>query len=144
MASVTLWTGLPNVIRAYEGASQSYKKGDLLKAHANGLVVIGTSAAFFAIALEDATGTTSKATAIDLIRADNVYVMSAAGATTTAQTNVYEESDVTFTLGAHTLAANTTSGNDAIILGLHPEDGAKLAGRYLVRFLASVVYANHA
>lgn len=144
MASVTIYSGLPNVIRAYEGASQSYKKGDLVKAHANGLVVIGTAAAFFGIALEDATGTTSTATAVDLIRADNIYVMNAAGATTTAQTNVYEESDITFTVGAHTLAANTTSGVDAIIMGLHPGDGAKLGGRYLVRFLDSVIYGNHA
>ena len=146
MASVYLWSGEPNVIKALEGAAQgsAYKKGDLVKAHANGLIVVGTAASFIGVAQEDPTNTTSTVTSIDLLRADNIYVMRAAGGTTTNQTDVYEESDITFTAGAHTLAANTTSGVDAIILGLHPEDGAKAGGRYLVRFVHTVIYGNHA
>lgn len=144
MASVTLYSGKPNVIKALEGASQStaYDKGDLVKAHADGYIVVGTAGAFFAVALEDPTGVTGTVTEVDMLSADNIYVMTGHG--TTNQSDVYAKSDVTFTPGAHVLADNTTSGADAIIVGLHPEDGAKAGGRYLCRFLASVIYGNAA
>jgi hypothetical protein len=128
----------PQRIRALEGtATQTFEAGDLVKWEAAGRVVIATGGNQCAIALNDATGTAGTAMEIELLDPVTLYVAHAASGTTTDQADVGAESDFTYTAGAHTLASNTTAGSDAIIVDLHPADGAKLAGRYIIRFMAA-------
>ena len=132
----------PIIIRAQEGtATQTFDAGDLVKWEAAGRFIIGTSGAFTAIARKDATGTAATVLEFELIDPNQIYVMTASD--TTAQVDVGNKFDVTFTAGAHTVA-DSASGADGIIVGLHPEDGPKEDGRYLVRFLSTVVLANYA
>jgi hypothetical protein len=144
MASVERYdaTYSPQIIRLLEGtATQSFDNGDLVKWEAAGRVVIGTTGAFFGIARTDATGTANTTIEVELIDPNQIYVMTASD--TTAQVDVGNKFDVTFTATAHTVA-DSASGADGIIVSLHPEDGAKASGRYLVRFLSTVVLGNYA
>ena len=132
----------PIIIRAQEGtATQTFDAGDLVKWEAAGRFVIGTSGAFTAIARKDATGTAATVLDFEFIDPNQIYVMTASD--TTAQVDVGNKFDVTFTAGAHTVA-DSAGGADGIIVGLHPEDGPKEGGRYLVRFLSTVVLGNYA
>ena len=132
----------PIILPAQEGtATQTFEDGDLVKWEAAGRFVIGTAAAFTAIARKDATGTAATVLEFELIDPNQIYVMTASD--TTAQVDVGNKFDITFTAGAHTVA-DSGSGADGIIVGLHPEDGPKEDGRYLVRFLSTVVLANYA
>ena len=142
MASVEVYsyTTPPNIINMQEGTtSGSFGIGDLVKGDTSGQVVIGTAAAFFGIARKGYTGTAGTIIPVELLSPDILYVMRAASSTTTAQANVGEEFAVTFTASAHTVAVNTTSGNDGIVYQLHPTDGVKAGGRYIVKFLPTVI-----
>ena len=132
----------PIIIRAQEGtATQTFKAGDLVKSEAAGRFVIGTTGAFTAIARQNATGTAGTVLEFELIDPNQIYVMTASD--TTAQVDVRNKFDITFTVGAHTVA-DSGSGKDGIIVELHPEDGPKASGRYLVRFLSTVVLGDYA
>ena len=132
----------PIMLRAQEGtATQAFKEGDLVKWEAAGRFVIGTSEAFTAIARKNATGTAATVLDFEFIDPNQIYVMTASD--TTAQVDVGNLFSITFTVGAHTVA-DSGSGVDGIIVGLHPEDGPKASGRYLVRFLSTVVLGNYA
>lgn len=132
----------PIVFHALEGtAGQTFKAGDLVKWEAAGRFVIGTAGAFTAIALQDATGVADTVLEFELIDPNQIYVMTASD--TTAQVDVGSKFNITFTPGAHTVLDSAT-GVDGIIIGLHPEDGPKAGGRYLVRFLHSVVLEQNA
>ena len=140
MASIEVYQygAAPQVIEALEGTTaQTFAIGDLVKWEAAGRVVIATSGNQCAIARKAATGTQDAKLQIELLDPITLYVARAASATTTAQLDVGAESDFTYTIGGHTLATNTTSGADAIIVQLHPADGLKAGGRYIVRFMAS-------
>ena len=136
----------PVVIKAQESVELTAHEGDLVQGDADGMLIIGTAAAFFAIAKKTHSGTSTGvdgvATEIEFLSADNLYVMRAGAATTTLQSDVNATFDITFTAGAHTIASNATAGVDGVIMSLHPEDGSKLAGRYIVRFLGSVIYGT--
>ena len=90
------------VVKATEGASQSYKAGDLLK-FSSGKIVIATAGAINAIALEDATGTTDTDTEVELIDYDTVYVTPFKASATALATNNHIIHDFVFTAGGHTL-----------------------------------------
>ena len=140
MASIEVYQygAAPQVIEALEGtATQTFAVGDLVKWEAAGRVVVATSGNQCAIARKAATGTADTKLQIELLDPLTLYVAKAAAGTTTIQTDVGAESDFTYTIGGHTLASNTTSGADAIIQQLHPTDGAKAGGRYIIRFMAS-------
>lgn len=144
MASIEVYQygAAPQVIEALEGtATQTFAVGDLVKWEAAGRVVVATTGNQCAIARKAATGTADTKLLIELLDPLTLYVARAASGTTTIQTDVGAESDFTYTIGSsttwHTLASNATSGVDAIIVQLHPADGAKAGGRYIFRFMAS-------
>jgi len=142
MASIEVYQygAAPQVIEALEGTvTQTFAIGDLLMWEAAGRVVVATTGNEVAIARKAATGTADTKLQIELLDPVTLYVAKAASGTTTNQTNVGELGTFTFTIGGHTLAANTTSGADASIVQLHPADGAKAGGRYIIRFLASAI-----
>ena len=142
MASIEVFSYAtpPVVIKGQEGtATQAYVIGDLVKFEAAGRFVIGTAACVYAIARKAAIGTAGTVGDYELLSLDNLYIIYAGAAVTTAQADVGGELDITFTVGAHVGLANATSGVDGVIVMLHPEDGAKLAGRYIFRFKASAI-----
>jgi hypothetical protein len=147
MASVEVYQYAVNpiTIEGQEGtATQAYKDGDLVKWEAAGRFIIGTAASFTAIARKDATGTAATKGSYELISPDNLYVMKAVSTTATLQTDVGSRFSTTFTLGAHVITAEASSNIDGIIVGLHPADGPKTGGRYIVRFLSTVVDGMYA
>jgi len=125
----------PNIVLCEEGTLTAYA-GDLVKFDSSGQLAIATSGAINGISQKTLTGTTGAIIPVELIARENLYVMRAASGTTTDQANVGEQGDITFTVnGGHYVTANTTSGADVQIMALHPEDGEKLGGRYIVRFM---------
>ncbi len=125
----------PNIIACEEGTLTAHA-GDLVKFDSSGQLAIATSGACNGICGKTHTSTSGTTIPVELLDPANLYVIRAASGTTTAQANVGELFDITFTVdGGHTAAANTTSGVDGQIMQLHPEDGVKAGGRYIVRFL---------
>ena len=133
MASVERYTpGNPVKQYGLEGATQTYKAGDLVKFSA-GYVVIATSNAISGIACKD-WSVSGAATEVELIDPNAVYSCTLGTATTHAQTLVGTIEDFTFTAGAHTLAAGST---DVYVVGLDRRDAiGATQGRVLVRFKA--------
>ena len=129
----------PNVISTLEGTLTAHA-GDLVCLDTSGQLAIATTGSILGICLKTHTGTANTVIPVEVISSQNLYVIRAASGTTTAQANVGELFTITFTVdGGHTAAANTTSGADGQIMALHPEDGAKAGGRYIVRFLESAL-----
>ena len=131
MASVERYTpGNPVVVKGLEGATQTYKAGDLVKFSA-GYVVIATSNAISGIVTKD-WSESAAATEVELIDPNAVYSARVSTATTHAQTLVGTVMDFTFTAGAHVLADGTT---DVYAVGVDPRDAAgTTSGRLLIRF----------
>ena len=131
MASVERYTpGNPVVVKGLEGATQTYKAGDLVKFSA-GYVVIATSNAISGIARKDWSASAAECE-VELIDPNAVYSTRLGTATTHAQTLVGTIMDFTYTAGAHVLADGTT---DVYVVGLDPRDAAGTSGgRLLVRF----------
>ncbi len=132
----------PNVLPALEGTtSGSFKKGDLVRFDADGRIVIGVTTDIYAIALNDYTGTAGTAMSIEVLSPENFYVMRAASGATTVQTECGGSAVITFTTGggAHYITVGTTGAHDCIVRQLHPEDGAKAGGRYIVQFEATAL-----
>lgn len=133
MASVERWTPCdPIVVKALEGATQTYKAGDLVKLSA-GYIIIATAGAISGIAKKDwsASGTVAE---VELIDPNAVYSCRVASGTTHEQALVGTIHDFTFTAGAHVLSAGS---NDTYIVALDPRDAiGTTSGRVLVRFKA--------
>jgi len=140
MASVQRYDPIPGagaILNCQEGATAgSFKQGDLVKVDSSGQVVIATAGYIFGIAGKDATGTQATVIPVELIDPTAIYV--ARSGTTTAQADVGELFDFTFTAGAHTLVeAGATT--DVYVVGLHSGDAVGTSGgRLLVRFLGAL------
>jgi hypothetical protein len=144
MASVELFDGLhPHTLNFQEGASPAgFLIGDLVKLDTSGQVVLATAGKVLGIAQKSYTGTQATLIPVDVIDFDDFYVMSVAAASVTAQADVGQEANVTFTAGAQTIAA-ADDGLECIIFGIDPRfavgtTGAA-GGKYIVRFNAQTL-----
>ncbi len=127
----------PQPIRLKEGASQTFKAGDLVK-FAAGYVVIGTAAVFHGIACADASGTTAASIDVELLSAETLYRMTSTD--TLAQTHEGTKFNITFTVGAHTIAC-ADSATDGHVVQLIDAIGSS-GGDVWVRFLPSVIFTG--
>lgn len=108
------------IVAAQEGSgAQSYKAGDLLK-FSSGKVVIATAGAIHAIALEDATGTTSTNTMVELIDQDTVYVTPYHTDATALATCMHVIHDFVFTAGGHYLEESGATTDCYVVGTLDP------------------------
>ena len=144
MPSVVAYTGLQQQVLgdAQEAAASSandWYKGDLLAADTSGELVIATAGVIESIALKAATGTASTKIPRSLININEIYVVKHT-TSITGETMIGDCFDFTFTAGAHVVADGGTT--DVYCVGLHPDDGAKISGRLLVRFLYSIFTAT--
>jgi len=143
LASVYLYSGTPNVIKAKEeGTAGGFKKGDLTQFHSDGHVRIAVAnETFSSIAMNDATGVDLTPMDIDLLSVDNIYVAKYKNAAT-SEALIGDCLDFTMTAGSHTLDEGGAT-TDVYCVGLHPEDGAKTGGRLLVRFYSTLFVADN-
>jgi len=133
VANIEGYSDKPNVVKGLEGATQTYKAGDLVKFSA-GYVVIATSNAISGIARKKWTASEAECE-VELIDTNAIYSCRLDTGTTHAQTLVGTIMDFTFTAGAHVLADGTT---DVYVVGLDPRDAIGTSGgRVLVRFKAT-------
>ena len=144
MASVVAYTGLaPQVVENEEasaGSANDFYDGDLVKADANGELVIGTAGAFLGVARKTATGTASTKIPVDLINLAEIYVVRYK-ASATAEALIGDCLDFTFTASAHTLDESSAT-TDVYCVGLHDGDAVGTSGgRLLVRFFATAIDA---
>lgn len=140
MASVVNKTCLyPQVINCQEGGTPAdFHIGDLLKTDSSGQVVMATAGYCWAIALKEHTDTQATIIPVELINFHDIYSIAVGAASVTAQADVGEQGNITFTAEGHTVASSS-SGTDVEICGIDPckpvgTTGAA-GGRYLVRFL---------
>ena len=143
MASVVAYTGLSEqVIEIQEAAASSaldWYKGDLVKNDTSGELVIATAGAILGVAKDSASGTASTKIGVALISVQEIYVVKHT-TSITGETMIGDCLDFTFTAGAHTVAVGGTT--DVYCVGLHPDDGAKISGRLLVRFYGTLLTAT--
>lgn len=131
MASIELYAGNPGqVILAHEGASQSFKAGDLVR-FVLGLVKVGASTECNAIALADASGTTSDDIEVELLNCESLYKAYNSG--TLALSDVGNATTFTFTAGAHTFAVSAADTDVAHVVGLIDEVG-DVGGYEIIQF----------
>ena len=129
---------VPQVIKGYETAGQTFKAGDLLHIDSDGLCCIATAGNIDGIARGDASGTTSAAIEIELINLEAIYTCHYK-ASATAQTLAGALADFVFDVGAHTLDDNGAT-TDVFVVGLDPRDTLGTSGgRILFRFLPTLV-----
>jgi plastocyanin len=130
LASIELYAGQPGqVIRAYEGASQSYKAGDLVR-FVLGYVKVGAATEINAIALKDATGTTGAATEVELINCESLYLAYNSG--TIAIADIGDTCTWTFTAGAHTFAVAASDAEAAHVVMIPSTTTVGASGGYEV------------
>jgi hypothetical protein len=112
--------------------SGSFKRGDLVYTDSAGQIILGSAGKIFGIAMNDYTGTVSTELNVMLISPNDIYALPLN--TTTAQTNVGTQGDITYTAGAQYVTVGT-SVKEVAIVGLHPADAVGTSGgRVLVRF----------
>jgi hypothetical protein len=120
-------------ILCQEGASAgSFKRGDLVYTDSSGQVELGAAGKILGFALADASGTQGTEIPVMLVNAWDIYAIPLN--TTTAQTNVGTQGDLTYTAGAQYVTVGT-GVKEVAIVGLHPADAVGTSGgRVLVRF----------
>jgi methionine aminopeptidase len=132
---IRLWSGPPNTKKFKEGATQTFKEGDLVKLSA-GLIVIATDGNdVCGVAAKKASGTTNADAFVYVITPEQVWSVFCTGtpATATHVGNGYDFAG--FTAGNYaTLSLATTTNKDAIVQGLDPRDTPASGTRVLVRF----------
>lgn len=136
MASVVTYTGLSSQTLPYHeyhgSGANAFYTGDLIKTNTNGEVQIATAGAISGIAQTTATGVDQHVIDVALLNPNEIYVGKHT-TTITAESMIGDILDFTFGVGAHTLAIGGTV--DCYCVGLHPDDGALISGRLLIRFL---------
>jgi len=136
LASVELKAGNPQVVgieEASAGSANDFYAGDLVKADANGELVIATAGAITGIARRAASGTAGTVIPVELISDDNLYVAKYQAAATT-EALIGDTLDFTFTAGAHTLdESGATTDVDCVGLDNRDDVGTS-GGRLIVKF----------
>lgn len=131
MASIESYSQAPVVVKALEGAVQTYKAGDPVQ-FAAGYVVVASAGQFNGIARKDwsLSGATCE---VELIDPNAVYSVRCSAGLTHAQTLVGTIVDFVFTVpGDMNMEDGTT---DTYVVGLDPRDVIGTTnGRLLVRF----------
>jgi len=123
----------PCVVREFTSAAAgTYDAGEVVDV-ANGSCAIGEDAKCAAVALKDASGTTTNTPCI-LLTPEQTWSIGYNG--TTAATLIGNTYLMTFTTSVQCLTS-TTSTPTVVVVGLDPRDGPKAYGRLYVKFLAS-------
>ena len=123
----------PQKLICQEGTtSGSFKRGDLVYTDSAGQIILGSAGKIFGVAMNDYTGTVSTELEVMLISPQDIWAIPLN--TTTAQTNVGTQGDITYTAGAQYVTVGT-SVKEVKIVGLHPADAVGTnGGRVLVQF----------
>jgi len=136
MPSVELVQGNPIVVKACDDGGADFQAGDLVQFDSSGLVSVGATTSFCAIARKACSAVSGTATEIEMISPYNLYRMVGVTGTALAQTDVGDGFVVTFTEGAHYITVGTDS--DGAVWDLEDAIGTD-GGRYLVQFFDSVL-----
>ncbi len=143
MASVVAYTGLQlqpvEIQEAAASSANDWYAGDLVKNDTSGELVIATAGVILGVAKDPASGTASTEITVELLNLNEIYVVKHT-TSITGETMIGDCLDFTFTAGAHTVAVGGTT--DVYCVGLHPDDGALISGRLLVRFYGTLLTAT--
>ena len=138
--SVTRVTGSPNIHyyqEASAGSANAFYAGDLVQLDAAGELVIADGTAILGIAEKTATGTASTEIPVDVISAEELFIMKSSE--TTLEAHAQDFGAITFTLSAtagHTVASGGANTDECRIIDHHPADPwGTLNGRLIVKFL---------
>ncbi len=138
--SVTRHTGTPNIHyyqEASAGSANAFYIGDLVRLDASGELIIATTGNILGIAEKVATGTSSTEIPVDVVSADEEFIMKYT-TSATDEAHAQDLGDITFTLSAtagHTVAVGG-SDNDIRIVDHDPRDPwTTSGGRLIIRFL---------
>jgi len=138
MGKIKLWQGPPNIHMVYEGASQSFYEGDLLKMSGGYAVLATDGNDAWGVAARAGHNTTAAGAyqiPVYVITPEQVWSVFTTG-TPARATHVGNARDFTgFTAGnVITLSLGTSTNSDAIIQELDPRDTPASGSRVLVRF----------
>ena len=143
MASVVAYTGLQlqpvEIQEAAASSANDWYAGDLVKNDTSGELVIATAGVILGVAKKAASGTASTLITVELLNINEIYVVKHT-TSITGETMIGDCLDFTFTAGAHVVAVGGTT--DVYCVGLHPDDGALISGRLLVRFYGTLFTAT--
>ena len=139
--SVLLYSGLnPQVVNVREDVDASantwYDRDCVSFETATGYVIIATAGKIVGIAQKAATGVDYTAIPVELIDPHSIYTARVKYDVTTTEALIGDCQDVVFDTGRQYLDASGTT--DTYVVGIHPVDGLKLAGRLLFRFRYSL------
>jgi hypothetical protein len=154
---VELWSTGPHIdgriVKGREKASQSFKKGDFLSTDTNGVVriAVDTESGIYALALEDASGTTNNE--VDILLLDGTMLFSASvsaagAAAATAITNVglrcsWIRSTVTGETNKNVIDTSDTTTPDLEIMMYDRRDPlGDTNGRLIFRVIESRILAR--
>jgi hypothetical protein len=133
-------SGSPNM-HSYTptSATPAWKRGDIVKLDDAGTLIIATSGNNLGIAQADAPSTLLTECLVDVITPGGGEFLMVYN-TTTATSILGEAGTITYTKGAHTVAAGSAA--DVVIVGLDARDTGTSGGHIIVTFRATGLQAN--
>jgi len=147
MASIEIWAADPKVVTLTQKGStaSAFEAGDAVQINTTGNVDLATNAHLHGVARKTCSGTSGTKIPVELIDPNGLYVVDYTSATATAETLIGDILDIGVT--THGAQTWTTGGDQALVVALHPEDGAQTSTstaydkhrRLIVRFVSAMI-----